>query len=69
MTKQTKQDWRGEKGKYYDYGFKDGIQSERKRVCEIIRNFNESSCGWTEESCDRIEREDLLAKISSEKIE
>jgi len=35
---QGKKDWRGEKGKYYDYGKKDGIKDERERIIGIIDN-------------------------------
>ena len=28
--------WRGEKGEYYDYGFENGKQAERKRISGLI---------------------------------
>lgn len=35
-SKQVKEDWRGEKGKYYDYGFEDGLKSlhnKSRKLC------------------------------------
>ena len=39
MKNKNQEDWRGEKGKYYDYGFEDGKKEAKKEFKEMIQEI------------------------------
>lgn len=44
-NKTSKEDWRGEKGKYYDLGFEEGKAQAKKEFIEMIEKLRPKYIG------------------------